>query len=199
MEQISISTDLLVQRLTDNEIVAIVKYQILWGMLEHQPDDKTTLRYLTQKQLTIAKSYQDSIKKSVTSEIDSVNKKRTREKKYYEKQKVSKNSNVANTNNIYKENSKKESENNFQVWWKEYPRKVSKIDAQKSFEKIIQAGQASFDELLQGAKQYAEYCREQNTEEKYIKHPSTWLNQGCWSDEHESDIIRVEIPGVGMI
>lgn len=92
MEWSKIPTDLLVQRLTDNEMIAIIKYQSLWALLEHQPDDKTALRYMTHKQLIIAKSYQDSIKKSVTSDIDSINKKRTRQKKSYEKQKVSKNS-----------------------------------------------------------------------------------------------------------
>lgn len=36
MERTTISTDLLIQKLTDNELVAIVKYQSLWAMLERQ-------------------------------------------------------------------------------------------------------------------------------------------------------------------
>ena len=121
MEQFSISTDLLIQKLTDNEYIAIIKYQSLWAMLERQPDDKTALRYMTHKQLELAKLWQDSIEKSITSEINSINKKRTREKKYYEKQKVIKNSNVANTNNTNntnnkKKNNKKEFLQQFETW-----------------------------------------------------------------------------------
>lgn len=92
MEYITVSTDLIVQGLTDNEMIAIVKYQSLWGMLEHQPDDKTALRFMTHKQLELAKLWIDSIKKKVTSDLDVVNKRRTRQKKSYEKQRVSKKS-----------------------------------------------------------------------------------------------------------
>lgn len=94
MEWSRIPTDLIFQKLTDNELVAIVKYQSLWAQFERQPDDKTALMYMTHKQLIIAKSYQDSINMCVTSDIDSVNKKRTRNKKYYEKQTLSENSDV---------------------------------------------------------------------------------------------------------
>ncbi len=105
MEWSRIPTDLLFQGLTDNELVAIVKYQSLWAQFERQPDDKTALRYMTHKQLIIAKSYLNSIKMSVTSDIDSVNKKRTRQKKYYKKQRDSKNSDVADK---IREDKKKE-------------------------------------------------------------------------------------------
>ena len=43
---------------------------------------------------------------------------------------------------------------------------------------------ATFDELIDGIKRYATYCRQQKTEDKFIKHPATWLNQGCWADEY---------------
>lgn len=113
MERTTISTDLLIQKLTDNELVAIIKYQSLWAMLERQPDDKTALRYMTQKQLIIAKSWADSIEMFVTSDINSINKKRTRQKKSYEKQRVVENSDAANKGtvinriNVKKNNKKK--------------------------------------------------------------------------------------------
>ena len=190
MERTTISTDLLIQKLTDNELVAIVKYQSLWAMLERQPDDKTALRYMTHKQLIIAKSWADSIEMLVTSDINSVNKKRTRQKKSYDKQKVIKNSdapnNIKGINRInVKKNNKKEISQQFETWWAEYPNKKSKQDALKIFEKLMEREQASFDELLAGAKAYAEHCRREKTDPHYIKHPSTWLNQGCWADEYE--------------
>lgn len=45
-------------------------------------------------------------------------------------------------------------------------------------EKLLTAKRVSFDELLAGAKAYAEHCRQEKTDPHYIKHPSTWLNQG---------------------
>lgn len=197
MERTTISTDLLIQKLTDNELVAIIKYQSLWAMLERQPDDKTALRYMTQKQLIIAKSWADSIEMFVTSDINSINKKRTRQKKSYEKQRVAENSDAANKGTVInrinvKKNNKKEILQQFEIWWAEYPNKKSKQDAQRIFEKLLTAQRVSFDELLAGAKAYAEHCRQEKTDPHYIKHPSTWLNQGCWADEyalsnHEND------------
>lgn len=190
MERTTISTDLLIQKLTDNELVAIIKYQSLWAMLERQPDDKTALRYMTQKQLIIAKSWADSIEMFVTSDINSINKKRTRQKKSYEKQRVAENSDAANKGTVInrinvKKNNKKEILQQFENWWAEYPNKKSKQDAQRIFEKLLTAKRVSFDELLTGAKAYAEHCRQEKTDPHYIKHPSTWLNQGCWADEYE--------------
>lgn len=190
MERTTISTDLIIQKLTDNELVAIIKYQSLWAMLERQPDDKTALRYMTQKQLIIAKSWADSIEMFVTSDINSINKKRTRQKKSYEKQRVAENSDAANKGTVInrinvKKNNKKEILQQFENWWAEYPNKKSKQDAQRIFEKLLTAKRVSFDELLAGAKAYAEHCRQEKTDPHYIKHPSTWLNQGCWADEYE--------------
>ena len=113
------------------------------------------------KQLIIAKSWADSIEMLVTSDINSVNKKRTRQKKSYEKQKVIKNSdapnNIKGINRInVKKNNKKEILQQFETWWAEYPNKKSKQDALKIFEKLMEREQASFDELLAGAKAYAE-------------------------------------------
>lgn len=70
----------------------------------------------------------------------------------------------------------------FEKWWNEYPRKVSKLDAEKCFSKILKDEKATFDELMEGVRRYAWHCRCEKTETQYIKHPSTWLNQGCWCD-----------------
>lgn len=80
-----IPTDLLKQRIPDNEIVAIVKYQLLWADLEYQPDDKTALRYITNKQLLIVRHWLNTIEAQVTSDIKSVNKNRNKRKISYRK------------------------------------------------------------------------------------------------------------------
>lgn len=85
MNWTKIPTDLLKQRIPDNEILAIVKYQMLWADLEYQPDDKTALRYITNKQLSIVKQWLDTIEVQVTSDINSANKNRHNRKISYRK------------------------------------------------------------------------------------------------------------------
>lgn len=82
-----------------------------------------------------------------------------------------------------KKYKKRNFEEEFATWWKECPRKVSKLDAEKSFYRLLESGSVTFEELLSGMKRYAEYCRDKD--EQFIKHPSTWLNQGCWVDEYK--------------
>lgn len=102
---------------------------------------------------------------------------------------------IYNLNNIHtrerkerKKINKKSFLSEFETWWAEYPNKKSKQDALRIFEKLLGENQVTFDELLAGAKAYAEHCRREKTEPHYIKHPSTWLNQGCWADEYKVSI-----------
>ena len=88
---------------------------------------------------------------------------------------------ISNNKKINKKVFSKE----FEEWWKEVPRKVSKDAAYRKFNTLLAAKIVTFDELIEGMKRYAEHCREENTEEQYIKHPSTWLNGGCWKDEYK--------------
>lgn len=100
---------------------------------------------------------------------------------------LNENDNVNDNVNV-KKNNKKEISQQFETWWAEYPNKKSKQDALKIFEKLMAREQVSFDELLAGAKAYAEHCRREKTDPHYIKHPSTWLNQGCWADEYAKSV-----------
>lgn len=62
--------------------------------------------------------------------------------------------------------------NEFEQFWNEYPRKVDKKKAHKSFKAVIK--KHSIDSIVTGTKKYARQV--QNTEKKYIKHPATFLN-----------------------
>jgi hypothetical protein len=68
----------------------------------------------------------------------------------------------------------------FERFWRAYPRKVAKDAARKAFERAIK-GVGNPDVLIMGAKRYA--VERQNEPAKYTKHPATWLNAGCWDDE----------------
>ena len=66
----------------------------------------------------------------------------------------------------------------FDRFWSVYPRKAGKQDAQRSFERALKV--ATLDEILAGAQKYAD---DPNRVAQFTAHPSTWLNQGRWSDE----------------
>lgn len=93
MEWIKVPTDILARRAPDKEILAIVKYQMVWGLLEREPTEREALRWMTRKQLDEALSWADDIKNQMQNDLDSINAKRKRDKKYYKRnQCVNKNS-----------------------------------------------------------------------------------------------------------
>lgn len=83
-----------------------------------------------------------------------------------------------------KKTPKKDFSAEFEQWWAKYPNKKSKQDALKSFNRVLASKQATLDQLMHGLEAYSNDCKAKNTETHYIKHPSTWLNQGCWADEY---------------
>lgn len=69
----------------------------------------------------------------------------------------------------------------FDHFWAIAPRRVGKAAAQKAFERVRRAGKVPWPVFLEGTKRWA--YTSQNHEPKYIKHPATWINAGCWDDE----------------
>lgn len=39
------------------------------------------------------------------------------------------------------------------------------------------------ERLVEGVQAYMAFCRADKRETRYIKHPATWLHQGCWDDD----------------
>jgi hypothetical protein len=68
----------------------------------------------------------------------------------------------------------------FEEFWSIYPRRVAKGAALKAWTKALRDVPA--DTVLAGARAYA--AAREGQEPRYTKHPTTWLNQGCWDDEH---------------
>ena len=71
----------------------------------------------------------------------------------------------------------------FNEFWKIYPRRVGKLDAEKAF--IRATRRFEVDEILEGAKKFAQM--KLGEEIKFIPHPATWLNQGRWMDEYPDE------------
>jgi hypothetical protein len=65
----------------------------------------------------------------------------------------------------------------FELFWKKYPRKVSKKEAKRIFMNLDEDKKLK---VLKAVPIFSESVK--NTEEKYIPHPSTWLNQERWED-----------------
>lgn len=63
----------------------------------------------------------------------------------------------------------------FEEWWLVYPRKVGKGDAYKKYKTRIKDGWSP-TELLEAAKNYRSKVLNERTEQKYIKHPKTFLS-----------------------
>jgi len=63
----------------------------------------------------------------------------------------------------------------FEDFWKVYPRKKDKGNAFKKFNARLKSGFSEV-ELIEAAKEYADECRKNHTEERYIKYPATFLS-----------------------
>lgn len=62
----------------------------------------------------------------------------------------------------------------FEKFWDIYPRKVGKKKAFSCWKARLKAG-ATKDELLTAVKNYSAHCKRENTEARFVKHPSTFL------------------------
>lgn len=84
-----------------------------------------------------------------------------------------------------------ELEKRFTQFWKEYPKKVGKGAARKSFERIKPSEQL-IERMLSTIGQQKKTEQWQNESGKYIPHPATWLNGERWTDEVEHKETIVE-------
>ena len=69
-------------------------------------------------------------------------------------------------------------DSDFEDWWKMYPRKVDKKMAKRAYIAQRKAGAGKMD-LLEAADQYS--MARENTDPRFTKHPSTFLNNG-WDE-----------------
>lgn len=71
----------------------------------------------------------------------------------------------------------------FEEWWKLYPRKVGKDVAYRSWKKIGKKNKATVKELSDAIINQVKHNHFSNNGKECIPNPSTWLNQGRWKDE----------------
>ena len=84
----------------------------------------------------------------------------------------------------------------FNSFWTVYPRKIGKVAAFKVWKTRLKE-KVSPDDLIKAATNYAAECRKKGTEERYIKHPETFIGP----DKHYNDYMEVravETPAAGV-
>lgn len=79
--------------------------------------------------------------------------------------------------------SKKEIDTEFESLWQRYPNKKGKELAYKAYCKA-RANGTVYDDVINGLENYLKEIEIKKTDKQYIKHGSTWFNQGCWQDDY---------------
>lgn len=79
------------------------------------------------------------------------------------------------------EDKRKGVPDSFDAWWSRYPRKVEKKVAEKAYAQAIKAG-AKPEELSAALDGYRLQIEKDRTEDRYIKHASTFLHEDRWRD-----------------
>jgi hypothetical protein len=82
----------------------------------------------------------------------------------------------------------------FENWWSYYPRQVEKKKSFNAFEKALV--NHSFEVLLNGAKGYADHIKKSGTDEKFVKHPTTFLNGESFIDYQPKQKKESRLKGV---
>lgn len=68
----------------------------------------------------------------------------------------------------------------FENFWQQYPKKVGKLTAKRSWEKLSQENQ---QKALEAIVEHRKYWSAKGTDWEFIPHASTWLNQERFEDE----------------
>jgi hypothetical protein len=88
------------------------------------------------------------------------------------------NTSINNTSINIKEINKER----FELFWKEYPRKVNKFKTEEWFNKNSLTDE-QFDLIITKLKKYKDTTDWKKDNGKYIPYPTTWLNQKRWEDD----------------
>lgn len=205
MEWTKIPTDLIASGASDLDILAIVKYQLVWALLERKPDNKNLSRYLTPKQIQRANTVITAIERQVISDITSVNKKRNRQKIYYEKNQILKEKSDGHTDShtdshtdpadkirldknppIVPQKGDKKFSEEFESFWKEFPKQRigSKDKAYTSFCRVLKEKRATIELLLKSVKQYA---LSDEVKKGFAKGCAAWLNDDRFNVQYQHE------------
>lgn len=91
------------------------------------------------------------------------------------------NNNNSNNNNNKKEKNIKKENPDFDAFWKAYPRKTAKKNAEQAWKKVS----TPIDTILNAIERQKKLPQWTKDNGAFIPHPATWLNQERWNDQLE--------------
>jgi hypothetical protein len=103
------------------------------------------------------------------------------ENRYYNNTLIT-NTNI-NTSNKTNKTTTGQMEKEFEQLWAKYPRKIGKKKAFDSFKKARKVKKVPYEVIESGLYRYLNYIEQQELDEQYIQHGSTFFNQEKWQDE----------------
>lgn len=80
---------------------------------------------------------------------------------------------------------------NFVAFWDEMPKKRGKRGAWKAWKKLMREG-VDPERLIAAAVAYRKLIEYRNTEDRFIKHPQGWLNEGYWEEIEDPDELEAQ-------
>ncbi|CAB4139579.1 hypothetical protein UFOVP338_58 [uncultured Caudovirales phage] len=80
----------------------------------------------------------------------------------------------------------------FDDFYQAYPRKIGKQTALKAYDRALKS--TTHDAIMQGVLKYKNDIASKKTTPEYIKHPSSWLNAGCWDDDYTTVVVTAQKP-----
>lgn len=83
----------------------------------------------------------------------------------------------SNTSSTSSQSSK---DNNFEIFWKAYPKKKNKETARRAFMKLRGVNLQTLLDAIDRQKNTKDWTKDGG---QYIPYPATWLNAGAWQDE----------------
>lgn len=78
----------------------------------------------------------------------------------------------------------------FEEWWKHYPRKIAKGDARRAWQQTASV-RPLLDRLIRAVIVAKASEQWQKDEGQFIPYPATWLRGERWDDVHEIDLAAV--------
>ena len=153
-------------------------------VVEYGPNKEIINRYITLNEYPIKEKFNTPIKEKLKGNTTSNNTTSNNMSNDEEKEKEQQNTSYEDKEKLSSKKEKSSAkEEQFEEFWEHYPRKVNKQKAKTLFFQNLH--KVWFDKLLDWAKKYAEQVKQKWTEQKFIKHPTTWLNNWCWEDEYD--------------
>lgn len=92
---------------------------------------------------------------------------------------------------IYPQNDESKHYSLFDIFWENYPKKLDKKNAKKSFDKI-NPDEELVGLMVEQINRFKDTNDWKKDDGKFIPYPSTWLNGKRWEDEFETDTEKEE-------